>query len=396
MKRMLHLCLTAALLLPVLLCSGCSSLSLFRSGSTSVTTREPVLSQPTPQPLVSGSTPKPDLRYCQQQLSGAELDLYLRVLEAVENMEPTITESDFDRDTLSRMVDYVRADYPEFFWLLGTDTLTTTMIGGVPTEITLTFRYGMDAAALPAAAARVEAAAQECLSGISPAWSDYDKIKAVYDWIVRRTEYDLNANDQSLYTVLADGRGVCAGYARATQYLLNRLGIPCTYVTGTVRGSGHGWNLVWAEGAWYYLDPTWGDPLFADGEQDPDYVSYNYFCVTTDELFRTHTPDDLFPLPLCTATACNYFVRSGLLLDRYDYDAVLAILRQAVAEGHDATVRFTSAQALEDAKYALTEEYKLFDMLKEIDGGSGVLDTSVIHHSVDESLNIFNVYFTFL
>ena len=61
-----------------------------------------------------------------------------------------------------------------------------------------------------------------------------------------------------------------------------------------------------------------------------------------------------------------------------------------------ATIRFTSAQALEDAKYALTEEYKLFDMLKEIDGGSGVLDTSVIHHSVDESLNIFNVYFTFL
>ena len=40
-------------------------------------------------------------------------------------------------------------------------------------------------------------------------------------------------------------------------------------------------------------------------------------------------------------------------------------------------------------------QYKLFDMLKEIDGGSGLLDTSVISHSVDEELNIFNVYFTF-
>ena len=335
------------------------------------------------------------MRYCRQQLSGAELELYLRVLDAVQNAEPTITETSFDRDTLSRMVDYVRADYPELFWLLGTDTLTTTMIGGVPTEITLTFRYSIDAADLPAATAQVEAAAQECLSGIDPAWSDYDKIKAVYDWIVRRTEYDPDANDQSLYTVLVSGRGVCAGYAKATQYLLNQLGIPCTYVTGTVRGAGHGWNLVWAEGAWYYLDPTWGDPLFSDGEQDPDYVSYNYFCVTTDELFRTHTPDDLFPLPVCTATACNYFVRSGLLLDGYDYDAVLEILRQAVNERRDATIRFSSAQALEQADHALTGEYKLFDMLKEIDGGSGVLDTSVIHHSVDEELNIFNVYFTF-
>ncbi|WP_294517453.1 transglutaminase domain-containing protein [uncultured Pseudoflavonifractor sp.] len=395
MKRMLSFSLAAALFLPLLLCSGCAPLGLFRSGASPAPSQAPVLSQPTAQPIVSDNAPKPDMRYCRQQLSGAELELYLRVLDAVQNAEPTITETSFDRDTLSRMVDYVRADYPELFWLLGTDTLTTTMIGGVPTEITLTFRYSIDAADLPAATAQVEAAAQECLSGIDPAWSDYDKIKAVYDWIVRRTEYDPDANDQSLYTVLVSGRGVCAGYAKATQYLLNQLGIPCTYVTGTVRGAGHGWNLVWAEGAWYYLDPTWGDPLFSDGEQDPDYVSYNYFCVTTDELFRTHTPDDLFPLPVCTATACNYFVRSGLLLDGYDYDAVLEILRQAVNEGRDATIRFSSAQALEQADHALTGEYKLFDMLKEIDGGSGVLDTSVIHHSVDEELNIFNVYFTF-
>ncbi|MEQ2442862.1 transglutaminase domain-containing protein [Pseudoflavonifractor sp. CLA-AP-H29] len=395
MKRVLSLSLAAALFLPLLLCSGCAPLGLFRSGASPAPSQAPVLSQPTAQPIVSDNAPKPDMRYCRQQLSGAELELYLRVLDAVQNAEPTITETSFDRDTLSRMVDYVRADYPELFWLLGTDTLTTTMIGGVPTEITLTFRYSIDAADLPAATAQVEAAAQECLSGIDPAWSDYDKIKAVYDWIVRRTEYDPDANDQSLYTVLVSGRGVCAGYAKATQYLLNQLGIPCTYVTGTVRGAGHGWNLVWAEGAWYYLDPTWGDPLFSDGEQDPDYVSYNYFCVTTDVLFRTHTPDDLFPLPVCTATACNYFVRSGLLLDGYDYDAVLEILRQAVNERRDATIRFSSAQALEQADHALTGEYKLFDMLKEIDGGSGVLDTSVIHHSVDEELNIFNVYFTF-
>ena len=124
-------------------------------------------------------------------------------------------------------------------------------------------------------------------------------------------------------------------------------------------------------------------------------MSYNYFCVTSDELFKTHTPDDLFPLPQCTATACNYFVHSGLLLDRYDYDTVLDILRQAVEARQDATLRFTSDQALDQAVDALTKQYKLFDMLKEIDNGSGVLDTSTISHSVDEELNIFNVYFTF-
>ena len=397
MKQILRLFLTAAFFAPLLLCSGCSLFSLFRPSSSS-SPQEPALSRPAVSQQTISAAPSPvqaELRYCQQLLSGDELDLYFRVLEAVRNAEPSIVETNFDRDVLSRMVDYVRADYPELFWLLGTDTLTTTMIGGVPTKITLTFRYRPEAANLSAATARVEAAAQECLSGSDPAWSDYDKIKAVYDWIVRRTEYDLNVSDQSLYSVLVDGRGVCAGYAKATQYLLNQLGIPCTYVTGKVYGAGHGWNLVLADGAWYYLDPTWGDPLFSDGEQNPDYVSYNYFCVTSDELFKTHTPDDLFPLPQCTATACNYFVHSGLLLDRYDYDTVLDILRQAVEARQDATLRFTSDQALDQAVDALTKQYKLFDMLKEIDNGSGVLDTSTISHSVDEELNIFNVYFTF-
>lgn len=134
---------------------------------------------------------------------------------------------------------------------------------------------------------------------------------------------------------------MCAGYARTTQYLLNRLGIPCTYVTGTTRSGAHGWNLVLADDDWYYLDPTWGDPLFSDGEKAPDYVSYNYFCVTGEELFQTHTPDDTFPLPQCTATACNYFARNGLLLDRYDYDTVLDIMRRAVAQRQDASFAST-------------------------------------------------------
>ena len=219
MKQILRLFLTAAFFAPLLLCSGCSLFSLFRPSSSS-SPQEPALSRPAVSQQTISAAPSPvqaELRYCQQLLSGDELDLYFRVLEAVRNAEPSIVETNFDRDVLSRMVDYVRADYPELFWLLGTDTLTSTMIGGVPTKITLTFRYSPEAANLSAATARVEAAAQECLSGIDPAWSDYDKIKAVYDWIVRRTEYDLNVSDQSLYSVLVDGRGVCAGYAKATQ-----------------------------------------------------------------------------------------------------------------------------------------------------------------------------------
>ena len=60
------------------------------------------------------------------------------------------------------------------------------------------------------------------------------------------------------------------------------------------------------------MDTTWGDASYrqADNiEQDSDWipqVNYDYLCVTTSQLLRTHTPDMGVPLPECTATRDNY------------------------------------------------------------------------------------------
>lgn len=337
-----------------------------------------------------------EIGYCQGLLNDAEQQLYLRILDAAGKMEPTITETDFDADTMTRVVDYVCADHPELFWLDGSEQTSTKTIDGVPVEVTLTFRYNMDAASQPAASQAVEAAAQECLNSVDPAWDDYEKIKAVYDWVILRVTYDTSERDQSLYSAMVEGRAVCAGYARATQYLLQRLDIPCTYVSGTARGASHGWDLVVADGAYYYLDPTWGDPLFAGGQQDPNSVDYDYFCITTEDLLRTHTPGTLFELPQCTATACNYYVHNGLLLEEYDPDAVQEIVNRAVAGKQDASFRFTTPEALEGAKEALIGQQEVFGILKAADSGTGTLETTSISYSENEELNIFTLYLTYL
>ena len=105
MKQILRLFLTAAFFAPLLLCSGCSLFSLFRPSSSS-SPQEPALSRPAVSQQTISAAPSPvqaELRYCQQLLSGDELDLYFRVLEAVRNAEPSIVETNFDRDVLSRM-----------------------------------------------------------------------------------------------------------------------------------------------------------------------------------------------------------------------------------------------------------------------------------------------------
>ena len=64
--------------------------------------------------------------------------------------------------------------------------------------------------------------------------TDYQKILYVYEYIVNTVDYDLEAADnQNIYSVFVNRRSVCAGYSKATQYLLERLGVFCTYVTGT-------------------------------------------------------------------------------------------------------------------------------------------------------------------
>lgn len=324
-------------------------------------------------------------RYAWSLLENAEdQSLYLRIRDAVAQMAPSVVETEYEGQALFDMLDYVRIDYPEYFWLDSSAHVTTMTQGDRVQSVTLELQYTMSASEKEAAEAAVEAAAAECLSAIDDSWSDYDKIKAVYDWVIRHTDYDAATTDQTLYSVLVEGYGVCAGYARTTQYLLNRLGIPCTYITGTARGGGHAWNLVQADGEYYYLDTTWGDPIFLGGEQDPDRVSYAYFCVTTEDLLRTHTIDDTIPVPLCYATACNYYVHNGQALSSYDPDALVQLLaRAAQNRAAELSVLFTSDQAYSQAVSALFERQEVFSLLDEAAGSTG-LNANHVSYSVND------------
>ena len=85
----------------------------------------------------------------------------------------------------------------------------------------------------------------ECLSGISENASDYEKILYDYEYIVNQVDYDDAAEDnQNICSVFIGKKSVCAGYSKAMQYLMEKQGLFCTYVTGEVTesfsdGDGH-------------------------------------------------------------------------------------------------------------------------------------------------------------
>ena len=134
---------------------------------------------------------------------------------------------------------------------------------------------------------------------------------------------------------------MCAGYARAFLYLCKKAGIEAVYVTGSARGEAHAWNLVNIGGAYYWVDPTWGDPVFARENQSSsasdENINYNFLCVSDEELLPTHTinhkaSDDrsapeVFEYPECTDNSLNYYVRAGSYFAEYDYEKIYSYIK---------------------------------------------------------------------
>ncbi len=121
--------------------------------------------------------------------------------------------------------------------------------------------------------------------------NSYEKGRRVHDILIEKIEYDKGAAmNQSAYSALVEGKSVCAGYARAYQYLMQRLGIPCYYCTGFA-GEDHAWNIVGLDDGYYNVDVTWDDT--PGGE-------YDYFNKTDEDYADTHVRRDLsVNLPKC-------------------------------------------------------------------------------------------------
>jgi hypothetical protein len=136
-------------------------------------------------------------------------------------------------------------------------------------------------------------------------------------------------------------------------------------------GENHAWNLVKVNGAYYYVDVTWGDASYQSDASDWDNgyvpeINYDYLCVTTEQLQRTHTIQNYVPLPECTAEADNYYVRENTLFFEYDSEKMSLLFQKLGTEGYpDVTVKCNDADTYSSIYEALIEQQDIFDYLPE-------------------------------
>ena len=135
--------------------------------------------------------------------------------------------------------------------------------------------------------------------------SDYDKYKALHDWLINYAKYDwenVNTASTSMHNgvvVLSAGQGVCDGYAYAYQALCKSAGLYCGVVIGNTgdQYADHAWNIVRINNNFYHVDCTWDDT--DKKREDGNEMIYNYFMLSDKSMQkkgRTFEPQN------CTST----------------------------------------------------------------------------------------------
>lgn len=155
---------------------------------------------------------------------------------------------------------------------------------------------------------------------ITPGMNDFEKEKALHDYVVANAEYTKSKNTDNpevvdtiyAYGILVKGRGVCGGFSYAMRLLLDAVGIETYYITGTHKGINHAWNKVKIGGNFYCLDATENNRK----NDSLDNIRYTYFNLTDEALSETHIPKNGLMFP-ATATEYNYFVYNDLVASDY-------------------------------------------------------------------------------
>ena len=313
-------------------------------------------------------------QYAYGQLSKEGQQTYLQMLSAILSYEEKVTLEIRDTELMKTAYAALTSDHGELFWVEGYSftryTKGTELVG-----LIFAPNYTMTKAEMETKQRQVEAVAAEWLSGSSSSASDYEKAKYVFETLIARVDYVEGAADsQNILSVFLNRQTVCQGYACATQYLLRQLGVSSSVIPGEAddgTGGGlHAWNLVKLDGAYYYMDTTWGNGAYRmeeSGEQGK-FVNYNFLCMTDGEAMCFYRPDQQFALPECSSMENNYYVREGLYFDSWDSEAMGAVLRAAWENGSGtASIKCADAELCAAVKDYFITQRRIADYCRGIE-----------------------------
>jgi hypothetical protein len=365
-RKHFHVFCTASVLISALLLGGCgfsdsdgSTASLimpYTESSSDLSDTVSSAAESTPNATDSypaAETAAPNLSgFAHDQLSAERQNLYAQIYSGISEEKSTFSVNADSTEEIGTVINAVLTDHPEFFWIDGSASIHG--IDGIPLKL-VQLNFNVDVSQIDSIRSQIEAAADGFLSGIQEGWGEYDIVKYAYEWVIYNTDYQIDSSqDQNIQSVFLNHVSVCAGYAKAMQYLLQKAGVFCTYIKGTILpdNATHAWNLVRIDGTYTLVDATWGDPTYGSNAEDESKLSiiYDYLCVTTEEMNRTHTPSGAYVIPECTSQDYDYYRLNGEFYESSDEDLLSKALWNSVDNNSTLTyMKFPSDEIYEEA-----------------------------------------------
>ena len=250
---------------------------------------------------VNGNTLSNDFYFYRNLLSSTYKQAYDQIYAALHNGVQTINMSVSVKSAdIANIVYSVYYDHPELFWV---DSSLYYYMNGSGIVTSLTVYFNGTANNLKQSQQNFEKAIAPLINLASSLPEDAQKVKLVHDYLTNTIQYVSGSQyNQSAYSAIVNGQTVCAGYAHAFQYCMQKLGIPAAYIVGYA-GEAHAWNLLQLGGEYYCMDVTWDDPL----GNPPTTYYYDYFNITDAQISKDHTRDALSAqLPVAAGTRYSF------------------------------------------------------------------------------------------
>ena len=306
--------------------------------------------------VASNLTFSDDSNFAYSQLGESTRTTYREIYAILTEMLEKVELTTKDADEVDLAFRAVMLDHPEIFYVKGY-SIGKYMSGNVLKKIVFSGTYTMNRSEADRYMKDVDAYVDRIIGGCPDTGNDFDRIKYVYDYLIRNNEYDLDSeNNQNILSVVENGRTVCQGYTKMMQLVLNRMGIFCTLVNGKACGrngvpdsqdlkdsknaewGGHVWNIVKCNGMYYNVDVTWGDAAItlmnSDGTLTTDIdVNYEFFLVDDSEMAGTHDPEPVVRMPHCNSMEDNYYNHEGVYFTQVDPDQLYRVFESAFSNG---------------------------------------------------------------
>ena len=334
--------------------------------------------------------------YYFKQLTEEEQRVYRELLKGIRAREKEFYLTISDDDSIDRSYHAVLKDHPEIFWVHNREKIYKTTYSDSDYCV-FTPGYTYTDSEIDEIQTAMEQSFQEVRALIPEDAGDYEKVRIVYTYVIDHTQYQTGEDDQSIAGVFWKKSAVCAGYAGAVQYLLERLDIPCIYVDGSTK-EGHAWDIVKIGQEYYYVDATNGDqPDFLNGDaaqlEEHKTIIYDYLCPFPEEYEKTYTPSEELTVPACTAKDLDFYVLNQGYFEDYSWQDIYDYCKMRLDNGA-AVVRFKfgSQEAFSEACQELLDDgvvqnvaqyYMKLHGLGQVEYHYGVMD------------NFYTIYFIF-